>query len=302
MNYTDRSLTRFAREISSLIEDPLIRVGIFYRIYFRCKTEKSLERKLNLTLPNGEMKYDGEIKYLRDLIGIRINVYFADDLELLTTFFRNKFKANFVEETIDQNTTTEFKPTRVNLIFRLLSPYDKEFTDLISDKRIDNTFELQLRTVFSEGWHEIEHDLRYKTPDDWAMYPELVRTFNGFLAGLETSEWSIIQLFERLSYSHYKSNSLSAMIRTKFRLRFEDSLLDSALSKIINDDDHLLRELFKIDRNGVIEKLLSYSGIYLLSKVSSFIFFVNHFFIKNTSLNKITPAILLEDFSKYRSS
>ena len=25
---------------------------------------------------------------------------------------------------------------------------------------IDNTYEIQLRTVLSEGWHEVEHDLR----------------------------------------------------------------------------------------------------------------------------------------------
>ncbi|RGY92598.1 hypothetical protein DXA15_21945 [Parabacteroides sp. AM58-2XD] len=31
-----------------------------------------------------------------------------------------------------------------------------------SFKNIDSTFKIQVRTTLSEGWHEIEHNMRYK--------------------------------------------------------------------------------------------------------------------------------------------
>lgn len=298
MNYTNRSFDRIAKEILSRIEEDLMRVGIFYRIFFRCKSELSLEKKLNLTLPDDTPKYDGENKFIRDLIGIRINLYFIDDLEILTSFIKEKYKKYFVEETIDQNTATEFKPTRVNLVFRLFSPYDKEFRELINNNLIDNTFELQIRTVFSEGWHEIEHDLRYKSKDDWNLYPNLSRNFNGLLASLETNEWSMVQMFDRLNYSHYKSNNLSAMIRTKFRLRMDDTIIEDKLLDTILNREEIKREFIKIERIQVIELLLKKQSIYLMSKLNNYIYFINYFFIKDKQINDLIPELLLRDFEK----
>ena len=45
--------------------------------------------------------------------------------------------------------------------------------------RIEPTFKIQIRTVFSEGWHEVEHDLRYKCKDDWEGCELYSHTLNG---------------------------------------------------------------------------------------------------------------------------
>ncbi|MBK7959276.1 MAG: hypothetical protein IPK03_14995 [Bacteroidetes bacterium] len=34
---------------------------------------------------------------------------------------------------------------------------------MVNNSLVDSTFEVQLRTILSEGWHEIDHDLRYKS-------------------------------------------------------------------------------------------------------------------------------------------
>lgn len=69
---------------------------------------------------------------------------------------------------------------------------------------IDNTYEVQIRTILSEGWHEVEHDLRYKCKEEWNEFKEESRLLNGIYATLESSEWSMLTLFDRLSYSQYK--------------------------------------------------------------------------------------------------
>ena len=73
---------------------------------------------------------------------------------------------------------------------------------------IDNTYEVQIRTILSEGWHEVEHDLRYKCKEEWNEFKEESRLLNGIYATLESSEWSMLTLFDRLSYSQYKNKVL----------------------------------------------------------------------------------------------
>jgi putative GTP pyrophosphokinase len=295
MIYNPRDIERIARDITLKLEDEIVNAGIFYRIFFRCKNNKSLNKKLMNLGENGTEKYNSEGKLLRDIIGIRINLYFAEDLELLTNFIKEKYKHSFVEETIDQNNTTEFKPTRINLIYRIPEEYSTEFREVVKDQRIDSTYELQLRTIFSEGWHEVEHDLRYKCKDDWHDYPELSRTFNGILASLETHEWSIIQLFERLSYSHYKAGK----IRTKLRIRFEDLIITKRLSSLLESDDSFKKDFFKLDRNTIVFFLLK-NKLHFPTTLENIIYLINHFFIRNKAVSEITPEVLIENFKRLK--
>ncbi len=299
MNYNPRDIERIARSVASEIEDEIAKAGIFYRIFFRCKDQKSLNGKLNSITKGGDAKYNGTSKFLRDIIGIRLNLYFADDLNIVTSYIKEKYQSRFIEETIDQNNTTEFKPTRINIIYSLPNDYQAEFREVVPDVRIDSVFELQLRTVFSEGWHEVEHDFRYKCSDDWILYPELSRTFNGILASLETHDWSTIQMFERLSYSHYKSGDISAMIRTKLRIRFSDFNLSDALRNIMEKENGLQKEFFKLDRNSIVTFLLV-NRIGIPSNLENIIYLINYFFIENSAIINITPEELLDDFKKYR--
>ncbi|WP_202796549.1 hypothetical protein, partial [Thermophagus xiamenensis] len=63
---------------------------------------------------------------------------------------------------------------------------------------IDNTFEVQLRTILSEGWHEVDHSLRYKCKDDWKDYPDQERLLNGIYAALETNDSTLKSLFREI--------------------------------------------------------------------------------------------------------
>ncbi|WP_448700880.1 hypothetical protein ACFGVR_02330 [Mucilaginibacter sp. AW1-3] len=297
MNYQPSDLSRVIKNLVQLIQKDLDASGMFHRIYSRAKSPKSLKKKINKVDDDGNQKYDGSTKLLRDLIGIRINLYFVDDQRILLKYLKKRFKDLFLEEAVDIHTDTEFKPARLNMIFRLPQELQQEFRTIVGDPRVDATFELQLRTVFSEGWHEVEHDFRYKCPDDWNNHTALSRTFNGMLAALETHEWSMIKMFEELSYSHYKAANYSAMIRMHLRIRTEDHSLSEGLSERISQEGAFIKEFFKLDRALLIDFLLNQS-LALPFTVDNLLYLVNYFFINNKQILDYTPDVLKSEFKQ----
>lgn len=289
-NSNDLGLNRLAKDILTLIQDDIDKVGVFHRVFYRVKTVSSTSKKIS------QKKYDGVTTYLRDIIGIRIVFYFADDLGFMYRFFRKKYDKLFVEESIDKKSTTVFEPQRVNVIFRIPPENQTEFRDVITEAKIDSTFELQLRTVFSEGWHEIDHDLRYKFKEHWSEYEDLSRMFNGIFASLETTDWSIIALFNQLSYEHYKSQSIDAMIRTKYRLRFKsDSMLNSQLVDFFLENKLIIKELYKMDRAEFLFNMACEDMRFPLT-LDNVVYYINHKYLKNEHITALTPKEILNQF------
>lgn len=81
-----------------------------------------------------------------------------------------------MNESIDVRDVDTFKPTRLNLVMRVPEIFKEHISAAINDTNypdlIDDTYEIQIRTIMSEGWHEVEHDLRYKYKDDWNDFQE----------------------------------------------------------------------------------------------------------------------------------
>jgi putative GTP pyrophosphokinase len=284
----NQSLDRLARDIAKEIEEDLQRTGIFYRIFMRAKTEISINKKLVFKA----YEKSKEKKLMQDIVGIRITFYFNDDLPIVYKALKEKL--NFVSETIDETEETVFKPSRINLIFRMDEEKAKETFDsvILKHKYIDSTYEIQLRTVLSEGWHEVDHDLRYKCTNDWKGYSDISRTFNGVYASLVTNDWAIITIFEQLAYRHYKNQRWAAMLRNKFRLRFVDDSIDLQIVDILSHNPDVAKSLFRIDRSDFMNKLYV-DGIRIPLTLSNLVFIVNAYFIKNNDIKEITPDFIL---------
>lgn len=280
--YQSRNIQRIAKEITEKIEDDLFRVGIFYRIFYRCKDEASVRKKIQFK------GYDGKTKFLRDVIGVRVNLYFIDDLKIVCDYLLHKYKEDLVEMTIDEMNATEFKPARVNLIYKIPSEFVGEFNEVVSEVEIDKTFEIQLRTMLSEGWHEVDHDLRYKCPEDWTDHSDLSRYFNGILASLETSDLSILNLFDQISFRHYKAENWNAMLRTKLRIRMSEVEHNEKLDSIISGNAEIQKLIFRIDRKDFLQRLLRENYKFPLSYLN-LIFMINYFYLNNTDINLLAP-------------
>jgi ppGpp synthetase/RelA/SpoT-type nucleotidyltranferase len=290
----NQSIERLARDICNDIEIELQRSGIFFRIFVRAKTEDSIKKKLKLN----NYASSPTNKLMQDVIGIRITLYFEDDLPIVYNALKRK--SGYIDETIDEPEVHVFKPTRINLIFRMNETQSEEITDIVVRKftYIDTTFEIQLRTVLSEGWHEVEHDLRYKCKDDWVDHSDISHIFNGVYASLVTSDWSILSIFEKLAYRHYRGKNWPALLRNKFRLRFKEGDLDLPLLSILNNDNALTKDLYKIDRNDLMQRIFN-DGIRIPLTLSNLIFILNAYYFKNSSITNLAPEFITTNKKLY---
>ena len=64
------------QDLKRIISDRLERCGLYYRCFSRIKTASSMAHKFALK------DYGAENKKLQDLVGVRINLYFDDDVEI----------------------------------------------------------------------------------------------------------------------------------------------------------------------------------------------------------------------------
>lgn len=233
------------REIEGLLQ----RVGILCRVFGRGKEDRSLSAKL-LKNPG---KYEVGAKMIQDAIGVRVALYFSEDVEIVAALLSSQFEHDKNSSTVDLPTTDQFTVMRHNLIFKIPEHHISDMERNIGRRPIDLTFEVQLRSILSEGWHEVDHDLRYKCKEEWAGQDDLSRALNGIMATLETAEWSMREIFDDLAYRHYKQKKWAAMLHNKIRMRAESRLSD-AVTLLLDNDDDFAKEVFRISRKKIIRR------------------------------------------------
>ncbi len=282
------------KQIHQKIVDELNKVGLLYRIFVRTKNEKSISEKIQRKIQEGS-PYQENGKKIQDVIGVRIVTYFKNDISVVKEILNSKF--NFIDEEIDELELTVFKPKRTNIIcqfdenqIQILKEVNS-VTEKSNFNLIDNTFELQLRTMLSEGWHEIDHSLRYKCKDDWSDHKESERLLNGIYASLETNDIALKNLFNELSYRHFKSKNWEALLRNKFRLQFQSSNLKSDLIDILNNDSSIGKQILKVDRTAFLLKI-SKLDLSLPVNFNNLLYLLNVIEIKNEELLEKTPELI----------
>lgn len=283
---------RLLTSITHDIENKFDSLGLLYRIFGRVKSDYSLQSKIS----NNPQKYSTSIdgKKIQDVIGIRITLYFKDDLQIAIAILKNIFEWDREASNIDNFDQNIFEAIRCNLIFKLPNNLIQGVS-LDEEGYCDNTFEVQIRTVFSEGWHEVEHDLRYKHKDDWNNFDDSSRTLNGFLASLETVDWGILQLLADLSHKHYKSCNWEAMFRNKLRLRIskpKEKLLPEITDILNQDPNGVGKAFFRSNRTKILDSIFQ-RNISLPLTLNNLVFIINELEVKNSSISKITPEVIL---------
>ncbi len=240
------------QDLRRIISDRLEQCGLYYRCFSRTKTYESMARKF-------ELKDLSEEHKLQDLIGVRINLYFDDDVDICRDIMAQTF--DVIEWSTSKRSEDEFKPAKLNGVFRLPGYLKSEISPQTWEMCIDDTFEIQIKTMFFEGWHEVEHDMRYKGEELWSHYPGFSRYFNSILATLELCDKSMVTLFEDLGHALYKSGRWTDMIKSHFRLKLGEAQLYPEVEQILNEDmvrsDNLAKQIFRTPRPILIGQLLS---------------------------------------------
>ena len=153
--------------VSSLVTDLLGDKGIgCHSVTWRAKTAESLAGKLKLK----SGKYN-QLVDVTDLLGIRIIVYFAEDVDRIASLIEKEFLIDTINS-IDQRQLLD--PDRFGYIsvhyVASLRPNRARLAEWRSFG--DLKFEIQIRSILQHAWDEIEHDLGYKTR---ASVPAVVR-------------------------------------------------------------------------------------------------------------------------------
>jgi len=270
-------------KIHKMIELELSRIGILFRVFSRVKTPESLKKKLE-KVPN---KYSEDGKKIQDIFGIRVALYFPDDISIARTAIEKVFEINLESSAIDIPDSASFNATRYNLIFKLTDEL-KDESSLCKNVFVDSTFEVQLRSILSEGWHEVEHDLRYKHNEDWDNHDDLSRALNGIYASLETADWSMMKVFEELAYRHYKGKEWEQMLRTKLRIRFSGTLTDE-LNTYFTENPKTIKYIFEIERIKLIQQIAE-KKISIPLNYDNVVHIINFYFYKDSNLTKLCPT------------
>ena len=273
------------------VEDALFSVGILARVFARGKDTESLSEKLR----RQPTKYSVGGKLVQDTIGIRVALYFAEDISLVKLILESKYLLDAASSTIDTPDRDQFSVTRYNLVFRLPDDLVANFRSAAAGGPLDTCFEVQLRSILSEGWHEVEHDLRYKAKDSWHEHDDLSRALNGVVATLETSEWSMGRIFDELAYRHYKRKNWSAMLPNLIKIRMRGEV-SNELAQVLNSDGAAAKDLVRVDRSKLIRFLFAARPRVPLT-MENLIYFWNAIGPRHSSLTALTPALVTESAS-----
>ncbi len=276
-------MDKIIRKIADTVEQDLIcqlnKSGMMYRLFSRVKTEKSIRHKMEI---KGESYRAGKSK-IQDIIGLRVVLYFQDDVDVLSIFLGS---GDVVKRSIDEPDSSTFSPQRLNLTRTLPAELIEDFRKALPEEfaqYIDDTYEIQIRTIFSEGWHEVEHDLRYKCKSDWEGCEAYSRTLNGVIATLETAEWSMKSLFQEMAYQNYRHGNYRAMLRNKMRLRLKDDDFSPEVMAFLKENTSVVKALVKVDRMVFLLTLLSHKGDFVLT-YDNILFLINRIEIMNQDL------------------
>lgn len=226
--------------------------GLMFRLFWRVKTIESIRHKMRI---KGDSYLQGKSK-MQDIIGLRIVVYFPDDVEVLSTYFGC---GDVVKESIDTPDDSTFRPQRLNITRILPEEYIDDFRNALPQEYadvIDSTYEIQIRTIFSEGWHEVEHDLRYKCKEDWVGYESQSRVLNGVIATLETAEWSMTSLFQSMAHENLIRGNYSSLLRNKMRIRLKSENFSQPVADYLSLHPDVMRRFVDSDRMVILLTLI----------------------------------------------
>ena len=233
--------------------------GIYFNSTSRIKSESSLLHKLE----TGKYSMQEGGRKIQYIIGIRINLFYLEDMDICEKILEETFLLDNWSKT--KNEENKFEAQKCNGVFRIPSKYLRNIPASVWNKPFDQTFEVQLRTVLFEGWHEIEHEMRYKyklgsdskETDLWTGHEDLSRVMNSIIANLELCDWSIMQIFNSIHDSQYKEKNWENAIRSKYRLRITQDPLKPELREYLDNNPDIVAQFHTVSKRELVEILLN---------------------------------------------
>ena len=127
-------LTELCGHITDAIQEILDSCGLYFRIFSRVKSVESIASKLQ----RGNYGSPDNPKKMQDLIGLRVVLYYYDDLSICRDIMESTFQ---MVDTWSRNTfnADEFRATKINGVFRYPAEYFKLYKKELWELPIDTT-------------------------------------------------------------------------------------------------------------------------------------------------------------------
>ena len=204
--YTDyiKSKDDFATQAEILFKR-IIKFNGVHSCKFRVKDpEHLIEKIIRKTLKGGEpITIDNYREKLHDLIGLRAIHLYKEDWEIIHQQIKDRWQNSF--EGVPVANIREGDNAEFIALFEknggIIKKHQFGYRSIhyiISIPHDHKTYyaELQVRTIFEEGWSEIDHDIRYPYNEDNALYQNYLGILNR-LAGASDEMATMLRLIDR---------------------------------------------------------------------------------------------------------
>ncbi|RCW87419.1 GTP pyrophosphokinase [Phyllobacterium bourgognense] len=256
--------------VVSIVKNLLSDANIdFLAVNGRTKSETDCSEKVT------RKQYKDPIKQLTDISGVRIIVYFENDIDKVSKIIENSFKV-FKEHSLDKDnllSANEFGYRSVHYVCDIGEARSAlpEFSGLK-----DLKFEFQIRTVLQHAWAELAHDRNYKFSGElpramerklylFAGMLELAdKGFSELSHDIDEYQRSVSMAAEEGSLDiEINSLSLELFVRqwiTKSGLKFEDIEVRDGYQSLLDELDQF--EIYTLDdlNNLVPDKYIEYAN------------------------------------------
>ncbi|WP_278487195.1 GTP pyrophosphokinase [Achromobacter insolitus] len=181
-------LQPIAERLSAHVLDNLQGIPRIDRVTARAKSPDRFLAKAVKALEDGGPKYSHPFEQIQDLVGARIIVFYAHDVQVVADtverYYRHIERKDLIPE-------SEAEFGYFGKHFILSMPVDVIEDDAHRDK-IPNFFELQIKTLFQHAWSEANHDLAYKPEEPLTPLQKRQVAFTAAQA------WGADQMFAQL--------------------------------------------------------------------------------------------------------
>lgn len=134
-------LQTIANKLESQMFQHLNQCGLMFRLFSRVKTISSLHHKMQI---KGENYKTGK-SLIQDMIGLRIVLYFQDDVDVLAFFYSC---GEVVNSSIDEFDSSTFRPQRLNLTCNLPAELVDDFRKALPEEYATYIDALPMKSKF----------------------------------------------------------------------------------------------------------------------------------------------------------